>query len=247
MHSKVTLRALRLTQLLFNKEMTTKLHPPDPILNPTNIPSVTSSTAIGSLPGILRDAVSIRRQVFVDEQGCSAEAEIDADDARSWHWVLYDGSAPSPVSVSRTECMDESKSSATDRSPAVGTLRLVPPCPPAPYVKITRVAVLPTHRGRGIGRHLVETAVEWAGVHGAAVWGTGPSIDAGDVTGARDRGKGGTNRWPGWMLVHAQVDVEGMYARLGFRRDEGMGRWMEEGIEHVGMWRHIQSTSQSTP
>lgn len=41
------------------------------------------------------------------------------------------------------------------------------------------------------------------------------------------------------MLVHAQVQGEKMYERFGFVTDEKMGRWDEEGIEHVGMWKRI--------
>jgi len=42
------------------------------------------------------------------------------------------------------------------------------------------------------------------------------------------------------VLVHAQVDVERMYEGLGFVRDEGLGRWEEEGIMHVGMFRRVE-------
>lgn len=46
--------------------------------------------------------------------------------------------------------------------------------------------------------------------------------------------------WRGLVLVHAQVDVERMYEGLGFVRDEGLGRWEEEGIMHVGMFRRVE-------
>ena len=102
-----------------------------------------------------------------------------------------------------------------------------------PYIKLTRVAVLPEYRGKGIARHLVETAVDWA-----RQW-------PGEIQAAADRVRRdvyNTNasayaKWNGLVLVHAQVSVEGMYQRLGFETDEGMGRWDEEGIDHVGMWR----------
>lgn len=160
-------------------------------------------------PTVFNDAMKIRMRVFVDEQNCSAETEIDTDDHRSWHWVLYDDTTP------------------------VGTIRLVPP-PQAhadgndsahgqePCIKLTRVAIMPAFRGLGLGRRLVETALGWAAVH------------AREIEALIDKGA-----WRGLVLVHAQVDVEGMYTRLGFEVDEAMGRWDEEGIEHLGMFKRI--------
>ncbi|CAG8121465.1 unnamed protein product [Penicillium olsonii] len=180
---------------------TTIQEPPGPKLSlPTNP---------NSNPTVFNDAMKIRMRVFVDEQKCSAEAEIDTDDSRSWHWVLYDGTT------------------------AVGTIRLVPP-PQGPHghavqkgahepcIKLTRVAIMPMYRGLGLGRRLVETALEWAAVHAAEV----------EVQICR-------GEWRGLVLVHAQVGVEGMYARLGFEVDETLGRWDEEGIEHLGMLKRI--------
>jgi len=36
-----------------------------------------------------KESLSVRLAVFVDEQKCSMEAEVDDDDARSWHWIAY--------------------------------------------------------------------------------------------------------------------------------------------------------------
>jgi hypothetical protein len=59
--------------------------------------------------------------------------------------------------------------------------------------------------------------------------------------GGADRCEGGVTFYSdsvaGVVLVHAQVDVETMYAGLGFETDQSLGRWDEEGIEHVGMFR----------
>ncbi|CAG8107163.1 unnamed protein product [Penicillium salamii] len=176
-----------------SKEYTTALHPPGP--TPLSLTSPTN-------PPILNDALQIRLQVFVHEQNCSAATEIDTDDSRSWHWVLYSGTT------------------------AVGTIRLVPPHQQKgegeahePCIKLTRVAIMPEYRGLGLGRRLVETALGWA-------VGIGREILV-------------ENGWRGLVLVHAQVGVEGMYGRLGFVVDEGLGRWDEEGIEHCGMFRRV--------
>lgn len=42
------------------------------------------------------------------------------------------------------------------------------------------------------------------------------------------------------MLVHAQVAVEKVWKRYGFFKDESLGVWDEEGIDHIGMWRRLE-------
>ena len=231
-----------------------KLHPP-PGTTPTR--ETASNPHPPDTPAVLIDALAVRTEVFIEEQGCSAENEVDEDDARSWHWVMYAGG------------------SEADR--AIGTIRLVPPHPrpgvhPAgdananangdddddgddqePYIKLTRVAVVRPLRGHGIGRHLVETAVEWARAHPDEINGAfqGCPSQSPSTTPTPTRSPspahgvvsvpGTAGLWTGLVLVHAQVDVEGMYGRLGFERDDAMGRWLEEGIEHVGMWNHVHT------
>ncbi|CAG8941661.1 unnamed protein product [Penicillium salamii] len=111
---------------------------------------------------------------------------------------------------------------------AVGTIRLVPPHANQhekggeahePCIKLTRVAIVPEYRGLGLGRRLVETALGWA-----------VGMGRGELMGMG---------WRGLVLVHAQIGVEGMYGRVGFVVDEGLGRWDEEGIEHCGMFRRV--------
>ncbi|EGE07009.1 acetyltransferase [Trichophyton equinum CBS 127.97] len=157
---------------------------------------------------IFNDGLQVRMTVFVDEQNCDPENEVDADDDRSWHWVVYAGDADGGCK-------------------AVGVVRLVPPPHGGhqhqhesgkPFVKIGRLAVLPTYRGKGLARRLVEMALEWAAEH---------KMDVG----------GG---WEGLVLIHAQTDVEAMYARLGFETDKSLGQWDEEGILHVGMWKILE-------
>lgn len=188
-----------------------------------------------SNPPVFQDAMTVRMRVFVDEQGCTADAEIDQDDARSWQWVIYASAAP-------------------DTSIPVAVIRLVPPPHPPhellthpdvtselpfdwahePCVKLTRVAVLPQYRGLGLGRRLVETAVEWAVQHAAEIEAATARVAT------RFHWTGKPVQWQGLVLVHAQVEVEKMYKGLGFQTDESLGRWDEEGIEHVGMFRRVE-------
>ena len=91
------------------------------------------------------------------------------------------------------------------------------------FVKIGRLATVRGCRGRGLGRVLVEAAMQFAGGHGREM-----------VSGK------GVGVWKGLVCAHAQVGVEGWYCGLGFVSDGGMGRWVEEGIEHVGVWRRVE-------
>lgn len=178
-------------------------------------------------PPVFKDAMHIRTVVFVDEQHCSLENELDEDDHRSWQWVVY--------------ATNDQDGSSEDKATPVGVIRLVPP-PHAPhpnhsaganggggqdnhqeadksYVKLTRIAILPEFRRHGLGRVLVNAALEWAGGH------------------AREIGHG----WKGLVLVHAQVAVEKVWGRMGFVPDPSLGQWDEEGIMHLGMWRRVES------
>ncbi|KAL2374761.1 acetyltransferase [Blastomyces gilchristii SLH14081] len=170
-----------------------------------------SNPAPANNPQIFNDAMHVRTVVFVDEQHCKPENEFDDNDARSWHWVLY---------ATTTE---------SEKPTPIGTLRLIPP-PHEPnehklgrsYVALSRVALLRQYRGAGLARVLVEAALNWASEHHKA------------LQESEDK------PWIGDVLVHAQVTVEKMYARLGFVTDETMGTWVEEGMDHVGMWKTVE-------
>lgn len=80
-----------------------------------------------TIPSTFLDAMEVREEVFVKEQGVPLENEFDVDDARSCHWVVY-------ASVNRTEEPEvraengdliQPRKSST-RSTPIGTLRLVP-------------------------------------------------------------------------------------------------------------------------
>lgn len=122
----------------------------------------------------------------------------------------------------------------------VATVRLVPVDPPSaegpshgptamwngrePYIKIGRLATLASHRGLGLGKLIMNETLRWAGLNREIL----------------SKGPGGENNgWDGLVLVHAQKDVEHFYAGIGFVKDEGLGIWWEERIEHRGMWRRV--------
>jgi predicted GNAT family N-acyltransferase len=98
------------------------------------------------------------------------------------------------------------------------------------YVKLGRLAVVRDARGRHYGRMLVDAALAWMCKHpgyfnpSVANWG----LEALGYT---------IPEWRGLVCVHAQVQVVPMWESMGFKVDEKMGKWYEEGIPHVGMWK----------
>jgi predicted GNAT family N-acyltransferase len=81
---------------------------------------------------LMRDALELRREVFVDEQGVPAEIEVDDEDATAVHLVSTIGER------------------------VVATLRITPM---GHADKIGRVAVQREFRGKGVGRRIVERAM----------------------------------------------------------------------------------------
>ena len=108
------------------------------------------------------------------------------------------------------------------------------------YVKLGRLATLKEYRGLGLGRLLVNTALEWVAKRAELmVEGPRDPVER-EREGNLEVGGEEGGEWRGLVLVHAQRGVVGWYRALGFLEDEGMGVWWEEGIEHVGMWRRVE-------
>jgi predicted GNAT family N-acyltransferase len=105
-------------------------------------------------------AFALRREVFVWEQKVPEEEEHDADDLTATHFV------------------------AVAEGEVVGTLRLIDK---PEHIKIGRVAVRQSFRGKGIARQMMLVAMEHARANG------------------RDR-----------FYLTAQSDKLGMYEKLGF-------------------------------
>ncbi|KAI1869578.1 hypothetical protein JX265_006668 [Neoarthrinium moseri] len=105
-----------------------------------------------------------------------------------------------------------------------------------PYVKIGRLAVVKEFRGHRIAGQLWAAARAWLENNQDYF---NPSVQELGL----DALKAGVNdvpRWNGLVGVHAQEDVVPVWERWGFQVDEGMGRWWEEGIPHVGMFLRLK-------
>ncbi|MEI5989397.1 GNAT family N-acetyltransferase [Enterococcus crotali] len=94
-----------------------------------------------TMSDIYLDAVKIRRQVFMQEQGVPGEIEIDKYEASCIHFVLYG-----------------------DSNEAIATCRLLPL--DDGLIKLQRMAVQKKFRGNDYGRLIVEGAEQFANEQG---------------------------------------------------------------------------------
>lgn len=116
-----------------------------------------------------------------------------------------------------------------------------------PYIKLGRLATSPPFRGLGLSKLLINAALEWAANHPKEIL---APLGAADREAARlaeekvagDEGqwKGEEEGWRGLVLVHSQTVIEKVWAKIGFVKDEKLGVWWEEGIEHIGMWKKLE-------
>jgi predicted GNAT family N-acyltransferase len=221
----------------------------DPTSLPTSQPKNDALDPAKGVPQNFIDAMQVREEVYVREQKIPLENELDEDDARSFHWVVY---ASIPAKAATTTNGGVRRTSTSTKIP-IGTIRLVPPPHPPhahtaegkphangngngneggeAYIKLGRLAVIKEFRKAGISKLLIETALAFAREHPYEV---GPQMDLSEAL-----HKGIAMNFKGLVLVHSQVGVVKVWKRYGFEVDEGLGKWMEEGIEHVGMWKRV--------
>jgi predicted GNAT family N-acyltransferase len=122
------------------------------------------------------DGLSVRYSVFVDEQGVDPDIEVDDHEEESTHFVAYEEG--DPVGVARLRAYDPGRyedAPATEQDGSVA--------------KIERMAVLRSHRGRGVGRAILKRVEGHAREQGY------------------DRAR-----------LHAQVRSTGFYENLGYKR-----------------------------
>jgi predicted GNAT family N-acyltransferase len=110
-----------------------------------------------------------------------------------------------------------------------------------PYIKLGRIAVVKEFRNAGISKILANAAINWAQQN--------PTYFNPSVLEMGMEKMGATNTdeipvWKGLVCVHAQEQVEKVWTKWGFEKDEGMGTWDEEGIMHVGMFKRLNIESK---
>ncbi|OHE93231.1 acetyltransferase [Colletotrichum orchidophilum] len=112
-----------------------------------------------------------------------------------------------------------------------------------PYVKLGRLAVVKEFRGHRIARLLVTTALAWLRAHPSYF---DPSIKEMGLEQIGATSAEEVPKWRGLVCVHSQKAVVGAWEKFGFRVDEEMGTWREEGIEHKGMFLRLD-IGEETP
>ncbi|MCJ1308491.1 hypothetical protein MMC25_002144 [Agyrium rufum] len=133
-------------------QFVSRLDPPGEVVLAHPLPPSRPSSS--EQPATFSDALQVRIAVFIEEQNCELANEIDEDDPRCWHWVVYSsvsqpavenahsGSGshdPEPSSLSSSLTVQAGGSrrvSETSKKP-IGTIRLVPP-PHAPHPEAGR-------------------------------------------------------------------------------------------------------------
>ncbi|KAF8846729.1 hypothetical protein BDZ45DRAFT_608505 [Acephala macrosclerotiorum] len=107
-------------------------------LGPSNLDAYDSKFSYSqqpeSIPKTFLDAMEVREEVFVKEQGVPLENEFDSDDARACHWVVY-ASVNETVQPEQKDVNDNiiTRKQSVTKSLPIGTIRLVPfPHPPHP-------------------------------------------------------------------------------------------------------------------
>ena len=169
--------------------------------------------------------MNVRTKVFCEEQHYPLEIELDEDDLKSWHWVLY---------------QKDGQNGVEEVVPVSVISIVLPPHEPHPngfvdeeedvYVKLGRVATLKELRGKGLSRWLIESAFEWMEEH------KGEMIESGEQEESTRRLM---RDWNGAVLTHAQIQVVRVYEKLGFITDPKLGRWNEGDVEHLGLWKRL--------
>jgi predicted GNAT family N-acyltransferase len=242
---------------------------------PTDQPQNDATDPAKALPQGFIDAMVVREEVYVKGQNVPLENELDDDDARSFHWVVY-ASIPvkqaSPEAQQSNGRVEAARRTSNSTKIPIGTIRLVPPPHarhPTPdptstadgadetarkdssvahdkreaYIKLGRLAVIPEFRKAGISKLLIETALSFARANPYEII---PPLDPARLESLRqesDRGIG--TDWKGLAMVHSQdhPGVRKVWQKYGFEVDNSLGRWDEEGIPHVAMFKRLDIDS----
>lgn len=118
-----------------------------------------------------------------------------------------------------------------------------------PYVKLGRLAVLAPYRKLGLSKLLINAVFNFV-VHNPEKVYRPPSPTALEMAQIQGHNREKEITWQGLVMIHAQANLKGIWEKQGFREelrnDDGEveipaePHWVEEGIEHIGMWKRLQ-------
>lgn len=122
------------------------------------------------------------------------------------------------------------------------------PHPLEAHVKLGRLAALKPYRGLGLAKLLINSALDFATLNPDKVY-SPPSPTALEKAQMQGSHRDKEILWQGLVMIHAQTNLQSMWEKHGFheelKNDHGEvemraePHWMEEGIEHVGMWKRL--------
>ena len=118
-----------------------------------------------------------------------------------------------------------------------------------PYVKLGRLSVLAPYRKLNLSKLLINSVLDFAAQRPDAIY-IPPSPTTRELAALQGPNAMRPFSWQGLVMIHAQVQLKHMWEKHGFREelrnDNGEveipvePHWMEEGIEHVGMWKRLK-------
>jgi predicted GNAT family N-acyltransferase len=121
--------------------------------------------------------------------------------------------------------------------------------PSEPYVKLGRLATLKAYRGMGLAGLLINAVFDFAKLNPDTIY-KPPSPTAMERAHVTENGKEQQLAWEGLVMIHAQAQIKKMWEKHGFSEeltnDKGEieiaaePHWIEEGIEHIGMWKRLE-------
>lgn len=127
--------------------------------------------------------------------------------------------------------------------------KIEPAHPNEPYVKLGRLATLKAYRGNHLASLLITAAFDYAKANPDTIY-KPPSPAAMERAQIKDPSSEQQLQWEGLVMIHAQADLKKMWEKHGFseelKNDKGeveiaaAPHWVEEGINHIGMWRRIE-------
>ena len=139
-----------------------------------------------------------------------------------WNGVLSNKGIPDVTATSTTPGLDRATSYHDGKEP---------------YVKLGRLAVVKEFRGNNLAGLLVNTALSWLRANPAYF---DPSITELGLEQIGASNDTEIPKWGGLVCVHTQEQVIKVWEKWGFKVDERLGKWKEEGITHVGMFQRLE-------